>query len=213
MSPDLSLTADGSGRLSSGQHRILSHLLDRLRDRADDPHDVVVLVDEDGHDAGAVDRIGVHTTDTRLHRAFSTYLADDQGRVLMTRRALHKATWPGVWTNAACGHQRPGETPEQAALRRVPEELGTGPLDLRMALPDFRYRAVDASGIVENEVCPVMVGRIDASALDPNPDEVAEVAWVDWAAVRRTAAETPFLLSPWCVLQVTALGDHPWGER
>ena len=85
--------------------------------------DLVVLVGEDGADVGTAPRASVHTTDTRLHRAFSAYLFDEAGRLLMTRRALHKRTWPGVWSNACCGHWAPGEDAVAAARRRVPEEL------------------------------------------------------------------------------------------
>jgi len=200
----------GGDRLSEQQHLQVQALLDRLRGADDDPDDVVVLVDEDGKDAGTAPRLQVHTTETPVHRAFSCYLRDAEGRVLVTRRALHKTTWPGVWTNAACGHLRPGEDAMTAAMRRVPEELGTAPSGLRMVLPDFRYRAVDASGIVENELCPVMVGELDPDALDPDPDEVAETAWLDWQDLRRTAATAPQLLSPWCVEQLAALGEQPW---
>lgn len=128
----------------------------------------------------------------------------------MTRRALHKRTWPGVWTNSACGHVLPGETEEQAALRRVPQELGAVPTGLRTSLRDFRYRAVDASGIVEHEVCPVLVGEVDPDALDPDPDEVVEHAWVEWGHLQRVVAQSPFLISPWCVEQVAGMGQDPW---
>ena len=169
--------------------------------------DIVVLVDDDGQPIGTAPRLEVHTGETPLHLAFSTYLVDDAGRLLMTRRALGKKTWPGVWTNSACGHLLPGESAVDAARRRVPGELGADPEDLRMALPDFRYRAVDASGVVENEICPVMVGRITTD-IAPDPDEVAEHAWMDWATVRAIARDSPHLLSPWCVAQVSALGDE-----
>lgn len=205
-----SVRAVGEDRLTPGQHRVLQALMHRMGERDRDSSDVVVLVDGHGRDAGTADRLGVHTATTPLHRAFSVYLRDAAGRVLLTRRALHKATWPGVWSNAACGHLRPGETPEQAALRRVPEELGATPTDLRVVLPNFAYRATDASGIVENEVCPVLVGSIDANRLEPSPDEVCEVAWVGWDDLRRMAATTPFALSPWSVLQVQALDEDPW---
>lgn len=204
------LCANGEDRLTPAQHRTLQALFARLGRRGGDPDDLVVLVDEHGHDAGTADRTGVHDGDTPLHRAFSVYLRDADGRVLLTRRALHKATWPGVWSNAACGHLRPGETTEQAVARRVPEELGTAPRDLRMVLPEFRYRAVDASGIVEHEVCPVLVGTVDANELQVDPDEVCETAWTTWPELRRMTATTPFALSPWSVLQVQALGDDPW---
>ncbi len=209
----------GADRLSSRQHQQLRSLLRRLHGQAvlqDD--DLVVLSDEDGHDTGTAHRLEVHGNATPRHRAFSTYLRDETGRVLITRRALHKATWPGVWTNAACGHLRPGESHEQAALRRVPEELGTAPRGLSTVLPDFRYRAVDASGLVENELCPVMTGWVDAGAVDPDPEEVAEHAWVEWADLRRTAEQMPVLLSPWSVLQIRGLaeleddGHQLWGR-
>lgn len=208
----------GADLLTPREHRQLRELLQRLGRPAPatsssaDP-DVVVLVAEDGSDAGLADRTTVHTQDTPLHRAFSTYLRDHRGRVLMTRRSLHKATWPGVWTNSACGHLRPGEDAIDAAMRRVPEELGASPGALRVALPDFRYRAVDASGIVENELCPVLLGDLDPDLLAPDPTEVAEHAWVEWQDLRTTAARMPRLLSPWCVEQVQLLGDQPWGAR
>lgn len=201
----------GAGRLSDQQRRQLLTLLNLLRGTTTtDPDDVVVLVDDEGRDAGTRPRLGVHTTDTPLHRAFSLYLRDPDGRVLLTRRALTKATWPGVWSNAACGHLRPGETPDQAALRRVPEELGVTPTHLRIVLPDFRYRAVDASGLVEHELCPVMVGEVDPDHLAPDPAEVAETTWVSWDDLRQSARRTPALLSPWSVLQIDELGGAPW---
>src|SRR5690606_39821221 len=121
--------------------------------------DEVVLVDDDGAPRGTAPRTSVHTTDTPLHRAFSLYLFDADGQVLVTRRALGKVTWPGVWTNACCGHPRPGEELDDAVRRRLGEELGLTVEDLQVVLPDFRYRAVDASGVVEHELCPVLVGR------------------------------------------------------
>ncbi|WP_395245253.1 isopentenyl-diphosphate Delta-isomerase [Agromyces sp. MMS24-K17] len=160
----------------------------------------VVLLDDDGTPIGTRDKALVHGTDTPLHLAFSCYGFDAEGRMLLTRRALGKRTWPGVWTNACCGHPQPGEDPEAAVVRRVRDELGVEPRNLRLVLPDFRYRAVDASGMVEHEVCPVYVAELPTD-LDPDPAEVADWAWVDPARFLATAERTPFLLSPWSVLQ------------
>lgn len=200
----------GEGRLSEVQQRMLRGLLDQMRGATASADDVVVLVDEHGRDSGTMPRSSVHTTDTPLHRAFSTYLVGPDGRVLLTRRSLHKRTWPGVWTNSACGHTGVGESAERAAQRRVPDELGARPRDLRVVLPDFRYRATDASGIVENEICPVLVGRIEPDEVRPDPGEVAEHRWVTWEELRLLVARAPFLLSPWCVEQVQELGEQPW---
>nr|WP_040564023.1 isopentenyl-diphosphate Delta-isomerase [Kineosphaera limosa] len=167
--------------------------------------DLVVLLADDGSVVGSADRVGVHGHDTPLHLAFSSYLFDGQGRLLLTRRALGKATWPGVWSNSACGHPRPGEPVEEAVRRRVSEELGAPPHQLRVALPDYRYRAVDVSGVVEHEICPVFLGRIDATDLRPDPAEIAEVTWVPWAEVVRIARTAPRLLSPWAAEQILLL--------
>ena len=167
--------------------------------------DLVELLNPDGTVCGTHPRNTVHTTNTPLHRAFSSYLFDDNDRLLLTRRSLSKVAWPGVWTNACCGHPRPGETSEQAAQRRIPEELGAHPSDLRVALPEYRYRAVDASGVVEHEVCPVLVGRIRAADVAPNPNEVCETSWVRWADAVAIARHTPALLSPWAAEQILLL--------
>ncbi|MGC3994662.1 MAG: isopentenyl-diphosphate Delta-isomerase [Propionicimonas sp.] len=171
-----------------------------------DVRDRVVLLDDHDRPVGHADRNDVHGPHTPRHLAFSCYLFDAGGRVLLTRRALGKATWPGVWTNSCCGHPRPGEGGETAVRRRVAEELGVAVEDLELVLPDFGYRAVDASGIVENEACPVWVGRL-SGILAPDPAEVAETSWVAWPDVVAVARNVPALLSPWAALQVPLLDD------
>ncbi|WP_264176699.1 isopentenyl-diphosphate Delta-isomerase [Agilicoccus flavus] len=163
--------------------------------------DDVVLLDEDGTAIGRAPRLAVHGSDTPLHLAFSIHLFDDEGRVLITRRALSKKTWPGVWTNSCCGHPRPNEDPVVAVRRRVREELGLDVQDVTPVVPDFRYRAVDASGVVENEVCPVYVGTA-RGPVRADPAEVVEHSWIPWADYARAVAATPAVFSPWSVLQV-----------
>ena len=161
----------------------------------------VVLVDEAGTPIGTADKATVHTTDTPLHLAFSCHLVDDEGRVLLTRRALHKRTWPGVWTNSFCGHPGPGEDPVEAIARRAEQELGTIVDSIEPAVPDFRYRAVDDSGVVENEICPVFTARV-RSAVNPRPDEVCAHHWARPEDVRTAVEATPFAFSPWLTAQV-----------
>ncbi len=169
--------------------------------------DDVVLLDETGRPIGRADRLRVHSEATPLHLAFSTYLFNGRGEVLLTRRALDKATWPGVWTNSACGHPRPGEDVEVAARRRIKEELGLTVGPLMALLPHFRYRATDASGIVENEICPVYAGFVADEDPHPDPAEVAEWTWVPWASLSAAIAATPHVYSPWASLQVPQLVD------
>ncbi len=168
--------------------------------------ELVILLDEEGNPMGTAPKSDVHGVDTPLHLAFSCYLFDAEGRVLVTRRSLTKRTWPGVWTNSFCGHPAPGEDPDAAVVRRAAQELGVAVRELRLKLPDFRYRAVDASGVVENEVCPVYTARIDGE-LAPDPDEVSEWAWVDFDVLRTTVASAPFAFSPWMHDQLDLLTD------
>jgi isopentenyl-diphosphate delta-isomerase len=165
--------------------------------------ETVVLLSDDGTAIGTAPKATVHTTDTPLHLAFSCHVFDERGRVLVTRRALSKATWPGVWTNSFCGHPAPGEDAPEAITRRAQRELGLTLTDVRVALPDFRYRAVDASGIVENEICPVYTARA-VGDVSPAADEVAEWAWVDPAELRASVSAAPFAFSPWLGWQLSA---------
>ena len=161
----------------------------------------VVLVDDAGTPIGTADKATVHTTNTPLHLAFSCHVFNKDGHVLVTRRALSKATWPGVWTNAVCGHPGPGEDMTDAITRRVQYEIGLESTDITPAIPAFRYRAVDASGIVENEICPVFIAHA-ASQPTPRDDEVCEWQWVEPDALRSAVLATPFAFSPWLVEQL-----------
>ncbi|WP_368075788.1 isopentenyl-diphosphate Delta-isomerase [Curtobacterium sp. Csp1] len=103
--------------------------------------ETVVLLAEDRTPVGTADKFAVHTTDTPLHLAFSCHVRNTDGDVLVTRRALSKKTWPGVWTNTFCGHPGPDEAFEDAVARRASRELGITVRDVELVLPDFRYSA------------------------------------------------------------------------
>ncbi len=169
----------------------------------------VVLLDESGNASGTADKEALHTAETPLHLAFSCHLSNSNGEVLLTRRALNKRSWPGVWTNSFCGHPAPGESMVDAVVRHARRELGLtlDPAEHRLALelPDFRYRATDPGGIVENELCPVFTAVSDEH-LVPNPSEVMEVAWVAPNALAAALANAPWAFSPWLVLQARELG-------
>lgn len=174
--------------------------------------DLVVLLDAEHRPVGTAPREGVHGTDTPLHLAFSCWLLDDDGRVLVTRRALGKRSWPGVWTNSFCGHPRPGEELVDAVVRHAQRELGVAVRDVAPLIPDFVYRAVDASGVVEHEFCPVFVARA-ASPLAPSPDEVVEHRWLEVEDYRAALRTAPWALSPWLVEQASRLdADDLWAR-
>ncbi|NYH55704.1 isopentenyl-diphosphate delta-isomerase [Nocardiopsis arvandica] len=160
------------------------------------------LVDEDGTTVGTAEKISAHLPPGRLHRAFSVFLFDDRGRLLLQRRALGKYHSPGVWSNTCCGHPNPGEPPFVAAARRTCEELGTAPALMREA-GTVRYNHPDPdSGLVEQEYNHLFVGLV-RGRLRPDPDEVAETAFADSAELERMCGDLPF--SAWFPTVVDAV--------
>ena len=161
----------------------------------------VILLDEKHRPTGTALKSEVHTEDTPLHLAFSCHVLDARGRVLVTRRALSKRTWPGVWSNSFCGHPGPDESFEDAIARRARQELGLQIRDLTLVLPEFQYRATDATGVVENEFCPVYVAATDA---EPHPaeTEVAEYAWTGPRDLAAAVTSAPYAFSPWLADQL-----------
>ena len=166
--------------------------------------DEVVLLDESGTPVGRAPKSAAHGPDTALHLAFSCHVVNALGEVLVTRRALSKQAWPGVWTNSFCGHPKPAESLVAAVRRRADYELGIDLGNVELALPLFRYRATDANGVVENEVCPVYVATTN-DEVDPNPREVAEHAWVEPHDLVSAVEAAPWAFSPWLVLQARQL--------
>lgn len=160
----------------------------------------VILLDEHGSPIGMEEKYTAHHHNTPLHLAFSSWLFNSHGECLVTRRAMGKKAWPGVWTNSVCGHPQEGETLEQAMVRRCRYEVGVDIIDITPIAPGFRYRETDPSGIVENEICPVFAAQI-ITPLDINTEEVMEYQWVKIDALFRSLVATPWAFSPWMVLE------------
>ncbi|HET6563332.1 MAG TPA: isopentenyl-diphosphate Delta-isomerase [Marmoricola sp.] len=176
------------------------------------PQEVVILVDDAGNALGTTPKATVHHASTPLHLAFSCYVFDPDQRLLVTRRALHKPTWPGVWTNSVCGHPAPGERLADAVRRRAGQELGMELDHLQLTLPAFRYEATMANGVRENELCPVFTA-VSSSPARPEPAEVADSVWVPWRSFRDSVLAGERDVSPWCVDQVVQLAalERPEG--
>ncbi|GEB47588.1 MULTISPECIES: isopentenyl-diphosphate Delta-isomerase [Streptomyces] len=149
------------------------------------------LVDEDGTTIGTAEKLSAHEPPGRLHRAFSVFLFDATGRLLLQRRALEKYHSPGVWSNTCCGHPYPGEPPFAAAARRVGEELGIAPFLMREA-GTVRYNHPDPlSGLVEQEFNHLFVGLLDQEPR-PAPEEISEIAFVTPEELEKRHASDTF---------------------
>jgi len=157
----------------------------------------VVLVDANNNVVGSCGKLAAHR-DGRLHRAFSILITNPDGALLLQRRAPHKYHFANRWSNACCGHPRPGESTPAAARRRLAEELGFSVPLTHVAA--FRYRARDAvSGLVEHEFLHVFHGLYTGEP-DPNPDEIGACRWMLPDRVRRGLAARPAWFTPWFAL-------------
>ncbi|ANW17237.1 isopentenyl-diphosphate Delta-isomerase [Streptomyces clavuligerus] len=149
------------------------------------------LVDEHGTTIGTAEKLAAHQPPGLLHRAFSVFLFDDRGRLLLQQRALGKYHSPGVWSNTCCGHPYPGEAPFAAAARRTHEELGISPALLAEA-GTVRYNHPDPdSGLVEQEYNHLFVGLVQASP-EPDPEEVGGTVFVTPGELAERHAAAPF---------------------
>lgn len=155
----------------------------------------LIVVDERDRAIGRAEKLVVHAQG-RLHRAFSIFLVDARGRLLLQRRSRAKYHSAGLWANSCCGHPRPGERTLAAARRRLGEELGAT-ASLRFGFK-ARYRTALPNGLVENEIVHVCFGLAPAdAALALNPAEVATVTYLTLPALRRDIARRPRRYAYW----------------
>ena len=153
----------------------------------------LIAVDEHDRETGVVKRMAAHREGI-LHRAFSIFVFDEAGRLLLQRRAAGKYHSGGLWSNTCCSHPRAGESLLEAAHRRLREEMGfTCPL---RAVFGFVYRAALDGGLVEHEFDHVVVGRFQGA---PAPDlrEVGEWKWERVPAIQSQLAEDPRAFTAW----------------
>ncbi len=159
---------------------------------------LVELVDAEGAPAGAATVNDAHRAPGQLHRAFSVFLRDPSGRVLLQQRAAAKTRFPLRWANTCCGHPLPGETPSTAAARRLMEEIGVEEVQLT-EVGVYSYYAEDpATGRVEYEYDHVLLGDVPAATrLLVDPDEVAEVRWTSVEELSEALREDLRSYAPW----------------
>jgi isopentenyl-diphosphate delta-isomerase len=167
----------------------------------------LILVDVDGNPIGVETKIGAHEKGGKLHRAFSIFIFDAAGKMLLQRRAKQKYHFGGLWTNACCGHPGVGETLQNAAHTRLEQEFG---FDTHLVETfSILYRAFDAeSGLTEHEFDHVFCGEFNGEA-HPNPDEIDDWKWVDPAEVLADLNTNPDSYTPWFKIAVHRVIEDP----
>lgn len=153
----------------------------------------VVLVDEHNRVLGAAEKLAAHAAG-KLHRAFSIFVFNSEGQLLLQRRAQTKYHSGGLWSNTCCGHPRPGEATAEAARRRLREEMNFD-CELRAAF-EFLYRAEFDNDLIEHEYDHVFVGEFDG-AFVPNESEVEDWKWAKPDELRRDVRERPEEYTYW----------------
>lgn len=171
------------------------------------PPEHVVLVNESNAVLGTMPKAEVHHAATPLHRGFSLFMFNRKGEVLSQKRSAVKRIFPLVWTDSVSGHPQIHETNEEAAQRRVKEEL-----DMELAAVEeiaaYRYK-VFRDGILENEICPVLVGFTNDAESRFDTTEIADVRWMDWGTFLADMKAHPDQYSQWCIEEVDILKAHP----
>jgi isopentenyl-diphosphate delta-isomerase len=153
----------------------------------------LILVNESNRAIGTAGKTTVHRRGL-LHRAFSIFVVDDRGRILLQQRNPNKYHSGGLWANSCCGHPQPRERTVVAARRRLGEELGVhSPLSFGFFA---RYKSELDRGMQENELVYVYFGRLSGETR-PDPAEVADTAWLSWDEISRRIRRKPSAFTVW----------------
>jgi isopentenyl-diphosphate delta-isomerase len=156
--------------------------------------EALIVVNENDEQVGKLSKAACHDGDGVLHRAFSLFIFNREGKLLLQQRSAEKRLWPLFWSNSCCSHPRHGETMDEAIHRRLHQELRmTSELHF---LYKFQYQARFEDLGSENELCWVYTGISDAEP-DPNGHEIADITWVTPADLDAAMAEDPESFTPW----------------
>ena len=164
----------------------------------------VILVDEQDRPIGLMEKQAAHIG-PHLHRAFSVFIFNSKGELLLQQRALSKYHSPGLWTNTCCSHPRAGETLEEATSRRLMEEMG-------MVCPihevyTFIYMAPVGQGLTEHEFDHVFIGQSDDIPAI-NTEEVASWKYMSIKDLQKDIALYPELYTEWFKITFEEMTHH-----
>ncbi len=154
----------------------------------------IILVDKDDNETGSMEKIKAHENGGVLHRAFSIFVFNNKGEMLIQKRAAGKYHCADLWTNTCCSHQSPGETIEEAAHRKLKQEMGFD-TTLKEILK-FTYKAEFDNKLTEHELDHVFVGVYDGEVI-PDPEEADDYKWVDVKQLKEYISKDPGKYTPW----------------
>ena len=154
----------------------------------------LILVNDDDNETGFLSKAKCHDGHGILHRAFSVFLFDDAGGLLLQQRGASKRLWPGYWSNSCCSHPRRGESMQTATRRRLHDELNVvGSLEF---VYKFAYQADYGDAGSENELCHVFLGRVPGE-VRPNDHEIDRIRFVSAGQLEDEMSAAPDSFTPW----------------
>lgn len=164
----------------------------------------VILVTKDDKPIGTMEKMEAHEK-AKLHRAFSVFIFNSSGQLLMQQRAAHKYHSPLLWTNTVCSHPRQGEKTIDAAHRRIVEEMG---MDCKFTEAfSFIYKADVGQGLVEHEFDHVFIGTSDEKPVT-NPNEVGSWKYIDLTVLKNDIKENPDNYTVWFKIVLSEVLDY-----
>lgn len=165
----------------------------------------VVLVNEEDEVIGTEEKLKAHQDGGRLHRAFSIFVFNDEGELMLQKRADEKYHCPDMWTNTCCSHPKPGEEYEEAVHRRIKEEMGFDcPMEESFV---FEYKAGFDNGLTEHEMDHVYIGKYNKDP-EPNPKEVGDWKWIKPEKLKEDIEENPERYTPWFRIAIGRVLDR-----
>lgn len=168
----------------------------------------LILVDPNDVVLGYLPKKEAHDGEGRLHRAFSVFLFDAEGQLLLQQRSAEKRLWPLYWANTCCSHPRRGEDLLSAAKRRLQDELGLEVERLRFVYR-FVYHAQFKDLGSEHELCSVLIGSVTTPP-KPNRHEIESTRFVDPADLDEMLVRDPEIYTPWLKMEWKALREEHW---
>lgn len=164
----------------------------------------VILVNGQDEQTGVMEKMEAHQKGL-LHRAFSIFIFNSRGEMLLQQRASSKYHSPDLWTNACCSHPQPGESTEKAATRRLREELG---FETKLSgIFSFTYRAVFENGLTEHEFDHVLIGTYNGQIF-PNADEVKDYCFMKPEKIRESLSSHPHKYTEWFKIAFPKLEEY-----
>lgn len=155
----------------------------------------ILLVNKEDKPLGYMEKIKAHEDGGTLHRAFSVFIYNDLGEMLLQKRAIQKYHFGDLWTNACCSHQTKADsTIKAAAHRRLNEEFGFD-TDLTQAF-EFYYQADFSNGLSEHEYDHTYIGKFNGKP-NPNPEEISNYKWVKLQDLEKDIEANPESYTPW----------------